>query len=228
MIEKGMREMAYSMKKALSVTSGDMVTWNSSGGSASGKVIRVVSSGKINVPDSSFTFEGTEDEPAALIQLYRDGKETDIQVGHKMSSLTKSLDEQLLKHGSHNQKTHAGSRGRGGSGGSASSSGSERAPSRDQERAKADMESRLANALKLDASPSNNSDIKNDAKAISNAVRSKNRPLLVKIRNDMKEMHYGLQGAGAPPEVKDLATAYGYLWSAASAGVKVIGPSSQS
>ena len=137
------------------------------------------------------------------------------------------LEEEVLKHGSHNQKTHAGSRGSG-AGGNGSSSGSEREPSRTQQRAKADMESRLANALKLDASPLNNSDIKNDAKAISNAVRSKNRPLLVKIRNDMKEMHYALVGPGAPPEVKDLATAYGYLWSAAAAGVRAIGPSSQS
>lgn len=90
MIEKGMREMAYSMKKALSVASGDMVTWNSSGGSASGKVIRVVSNGKINVPDSSFTIEGTEDDPAALIQLYRDGKPTETKVGHKVSTLKKA------------------------------------------------------------------------------------------------------------------------------------------
>jgi hypothetical protein len=90
MIEKGMRDMAYQMKKALSVTSGDMVTWNSSGGSASGKVIRVVANGKINVPDSSFTIEGTEDDPAALIQLYRDGKPTETKVGHKVSTLKKA------------------------------------------------------------------------------------------------------------------------------------------
>jgi hypothetical protein len=90
MIEKGMRDMAYQMKKALSVSSGDMVTWNSSGGSASGKVIRVVSNGKINVPDSSFTIEGTEDDPAALIQLYRDGKPTETKVGHKVSTLKKA------------------------------------------------------------------------------------------------------------------------------------------
>jgi hypothetical protein len=66
-----------------------MVSWNSSGGSASGKVVRVISSGKINVPDSSFSIEGTEDDPAALIQLYRDGKPTDTKVGHKMSTLKK-------------------------------------------------------------------------------------------------------------------------------------------
>lgn len=78
------------MKKADSVKTGDMVSWQSSGGSASGKVVRVISSGKINVPNSSFNIEGTADDPAALIQLYRDGKPTDTKVGHKVSSLKKA------------------------------------------------------------------------------------------------------------------------------------------
>jgi hypothetical protein len=78
------------VSKATSVKTGDMVSWNSSGGSASGKVVRVISSGKINVPDSSFSIEGTEDDPAALIQLYRDGKPTETKVGHKVSTLKKN------------------------------------------------------------------------------------------------------------------------------------------
>jgi hypothetical protein len=90
MIEKAMRDMAYSMKKALSVSTGDMVSWNSSGGTASGKIVRIVREGKINVPDSSFEIEGTEDDPAALIQLYRDGKPTETKVGHKVSTLKKA------------------------------------------------------------------------------------------------------------------------------------------
>jgi hypothetical protein len=90
MIEKAMRDMAYSMKKALSVSTGDMVSWNSSGGTARGKIVRIVREGKINVPDSSFSIEGTEDDPAALIQLYRDGKPTDTKVGHKVSTLKKA------------------------------------------------------------------------------------------------------------------------------------------
>ena len=92
------------MNKAVSVKSGDMVSWNSSGGSASGKVVRVISSGKINVPDSSFSIEGTEDDPAALIQLYRDGKPTDTKVGHKMSTLKKKV--AVSKHGNHDQSAH--------------------------------------------------------------------------------------------------------------------------
>jgi hypothetical protein len=95
---------AVSMEKAKSVKSGDMVSWQSSGGKAQGKVVRVVSSGKINVPNSSFTISGTEDDPAVLIQLYRDGKPTETKVGHKMSTLRKS--ESVQKHGSHDQASH--------------------------------------------------------------------------------------------------------------------------
>ena len=90
MIEKAMREMAYAMKKAMSVSTGDMVSWNSSGGMATGKIVRIVREGKINVPDSSFEIEGSEDDPAALIQLYRDGKPTETKVGHKVSTLKKA------------------------------------------------------------------------------------------------------------------------------------------
>ena len=68
---------------------GDFVSWNSSGGTARGRIVRVVRDGTIDVPDSSFTITGTEDDPAALITLYRDGEATDRQVGHKFSTLTK-------------------------------------------------------------------------------------------------------------------------------------------
>jgi uncharacterized protein len=75
---------------ALSV--GDFVSWNSSGGRARGKIERIVRDGQINVPDTDFTITGTEDDPAALIVVYReleDGwRETDTRVGHKFSTLT--------------------------------------------------------------------------------------------------------------------------------------------
>ena len=77
------------VQKAVSVKNGDMVSWNSSGGMATGKIVRIVRDGKINVPESSFTIQGTEDDPAALIQLYRDGKPTETKVGHKVSTLKK-------------------------------------------------------------------------------------------------------------------------------------------
>ena len=68
---------------------GDFVRWNSSGGTARGKIDRVVRDGSIDVPDSSFTITGTADDPAALITLYRNGEATDRKVGHKFSTLTK-------------------------------------------------------------------------------------------------------------------------------------------
>ena len=75
---------------------GDFVSWNSSGGRARGRIVRIVRDGTINVPDSDFTIEGTEDDPAALIRIFReqeDGwEDTDVLVGHKFSTLTKIED----------------------------------------------------------------------------------------------------------------------------------------
>ena len=71
------------------LSTGDFVRWNSSGGTARGKITRIVRDGQIDVPDSEFTINGTEDDPAALIQIYRDGEETDVFAGHKFSTLTK-------------------------------------------------------------------------------------------------------------------------------------------
>ncbi len=68
---------------------GDFVSWNSSGGRARGKIIKIQRDGTINVPDSDFVITGTSDDPAALIQVYRSGEPTDTEVGHKFSTLTK-------------------------------------------------------------------------------------------------------------------------------------------
>jgi len=68
---------------------GDFVRWNSSGGTARGKIDRITRDGSIDVPDSSFTITGTAEDPAALITLYRNGEVTDRKVGHKFSTLTK-------------------------------------------------------------------------------------------------------------------------------------------
>lgn len=76
---------------------GDMVSWNSSGGRARGKIIKVVRDGEIDVPDSEFVIKGTEDDPAALIRLYRDGEPTDTEVGHKFSTLTKISDSRFFE-----------------------------------------------------------------------------------------------------------------------------------
>ena len=68
---------------------GDFVSWNSSGGRAKGKITKIERDGKINVPNSDFTLNGTKENPAALIQVYRSGEPTDITVGHKFSALRK-------------------------------------------------------------------------------------------------------------------------------------------
>jgi len=73
--------------KAESVRVGQMVSWNSSGGRAEGKVTRVVRNGKVKVPNTSFELNATPDNPAVVIRLYRDGKPTDITVGHRMETL---------------------------------------------------------------------------------------------------------------------------------------------
>lgn len=70
---------------------GDFVRWNSGTGKAQGKVVRVVTDGVINVPDSSFEVNGSEENPALLIRIYEeteDGwKPTEVQVGHRASTV---------------------------------------------------------------------------------------------------------------------------------------------
>lgn len=73
--------------KAEGVRVGEMVSWNSSGGRATGKVTRIIRNGKYNVPNSDFTITGTPDDPAVAIRVYRNGEPTDVVVGHKMSTL---------------------------------------------------------------------------------------------------------------------------------------------
>jgi HK97 family phage prohead protease len=81
---------------ALSI--GDSVSWNSSGGRATGKVVRIERDGTINVPNTDFTINGTEDDPAALIRVYQESDEgwlaSDVLVGHRFSTLTKLDDLQ--------------------------------------------------------------------------------------------------------------------------------------
>ena len=72
---------------------GDYVQWDSSGGSAYGRIDRIERDGSINVPDSDFTVNGDADDPAALIEVYREGEDgyeaSSRMVGHRFSTLTK-------------------------------------------------------------------------------------------------------------------------------------------
>ena len=80
----------FSFRKSISkaIKVGQMVSWNSSGGRAEGKVLRSINNGKYSVPNSSLTITGTPDDPAAAIRVYRNGEPTDTIVGHKVKTLT--------------------------------------------------------------------------------------------------------------------------------------------
>ena len=72
---------------------GDFVEWDSSGGTARGKIEHIMREGVLGVPDSSFSINASEEDPAALIRVYRrndgDYEETETLVGHKFSELRK-------------------------------------------------------------------------------------------------------------------------------------------
>jgi hypothetical protein len=78
------------LKKSSKLGVGDMVTWNSSGGAAKGKITRIIVSGSVKVPKTDFTITGTKENPAAMIRIYKDGKPTDTIVGHKLDALKRS------------------------------------------------------------------------------------------------------------------------------------------
>lgn len=75
---------------------GDFVRWNSSGGNAYGRIIQVERDGELEA-DSGFVVNGTADDPAALIRIYRYDSESDayverkpvLNVVHKFSTLEK-------------------------------------------------------------------------------------------------------------------------------------------
>lgn len=72
---------------------GDFVSWNSSGGRARGRIEHIMREGTLGIPDTDLSINATEDDPAALIRIYRQGAEgwepTEVFVGHKFSTLTK-------------------------------------------------------------------------------------------------------------------------------------------
>ena len=71
--------------KAESLRIGQTVSWNSSGGRASGKVKRIIRSGSYDVPGTDVTINATEDNPAVVIEL-----ESGQIVAHRMDTLRAS------------------------------------------------------------------------------------------------------------------------------------------
>ena len=81
--------VAESVTKESSFQVGDMVSWNSSGGKAEGKIEHIMRDGVLGIPNSKFSINATKEDPAVLIRIYQGGKETKTLVGHKMSTLKK-------------------------------------------------------------------------------------------------------------------------------------------
>ena len=94
MFEEATGERSEERAAPDAVKVGDFVEWDSSGGTARGKVEHVMREGVLGVPDSSFSINAPEEDPAALIRVYRKDsegsyKETETLVGHKFSELRK-------------------------------------------------------------------------------------------------------------------------------------------
>jgi HK97 family phage major capsid protein/HK97 family phage prohead protease len=75
------------------LSEGDFVQWDSSGGTARGRIEHVMREGTLGVPGTEFSIDATPEDPAALIRIYSEGDEgwepTEVLVGHKFSTLTK-------------------------------------------------------------------------------------------------------------------------------------------
>jgi HK97 family phage portal protein len=75
------------------VSEGDFVSWDSSGGRARGRIDHVMDYGTLDIPGTDFKIEASEDDPAALITVYEEvageWRATETQVGHKVATLTK-------------------------------------------------------------------------------------------------------------------------------------------
>lgn len=75
------------------LSTGDFVSWDSSGGMARGRIEHIMRDGVLGVPDSEFSINASAEDPAALIRIYREGSDgwnaTETLVGHKFSTLSK-------------------------------------------------------------------------------------------------------------------------------------------
>ena len=87
--EKGYKEEEEERAGPDALEVGDFVSWRAGGGRAKGRITRISRDGAIKVPGTDFEINGEEDDPAALIRVYRGGEQSDDYAGHKFSALTK-------------------------------------------------------------------------------------------------------------------------------------------
>ena len=73
------------------ISVGSFVTWGSSGGRAFGKIKKIVTKGKVKIPNSSVSLNASKDNPIAVITVYKKTEKgfepTDVTVGHKVDTL---------------------------------------------------------------------------------------------------------------------------------------------
>lgn len=90
-IEPGGERSLRAMPGTLKV--GDYVSWDSSGGRARGEIVEIVEDGRIDVPNSSVSINGSFSDPAALIAVYNQKADgwafSGKYAGHKFSTLTR-------------------------------------------------------------------------------------------------------------------------------------------
>jgi HK97 family phage prohead protease len=74
---------------------GDFVRWDAGPGFAQGEIVEIQTEGEMNVPGADFSLEASEEDPAALIRIYRPVDESeeiwrpvDEFAGHRFSTLT--------------------------------------------------------------------------------------------------------------------------------------------
>ena len=88
--EAGYKEDDEDDERAVDVV-GDFVEWDSSGGTARGRIEHVMREGVLGIPDSDFSITAEEGDPAILIRVYRELRDgwvaTEVLVGHKSSEL---------------------------------------------------------------------------------------------------------------------------------------------
>jgi hypothetical protein len=70
---------------------GDYVEWDSSGGTAKGRIEHIMREGVLGIPGTTFSITAEEGDPAVLVRVYEEFREgyrpTETLVGHKMSEL---------------------------------------------------------------------------------------------------------------------------------------------
>ena len=70
---------------------GDFVEWDSSGGTAKGRIEHIMTEGVLGIPNSKFSIQAEEGDPAVLIRVWNRVEggwtESETLVGHKMSEL---------------------------------------------------------------------------------------------------------------------------------------------